>query len=104
MRGAIASVEIFAQRGEEPVQRLSLVVGEPTAPANPGASADTGQAEWTCRVALANRHRAEQVYGLDSVAALSEALGRARKWILALQAEGFTLCRDRQMSRPYVLD
>ena len=94
MRDAIASVEIYAQRGNEPVQRLSLVIGAPTA--------DRAAGTWTCRVALANLHRPEQRTGRDSVEALTLALATGREWLSALQASGFVLYRDRAGSEPFV--
>ena len=94
MRDAIASVEIFAHRGDEPVQRLSLVLGAP--------AADREAGTWTCRVALANLHRAEGLAGHDSVEALSLALARGREWLAALEADGFVLYRDRAGSVPFL--
>jgi hypothetical protein len=93
VKGAIASVEIFAHRGQEPVQRLSLVVGAPTT-----ASDEDG---WKCRVALANLKRSEEIVGTDSVEALAGALARSREWLGALRAEGFVLSRDRAGIEPY---
>lgn len=93
MKDAIASVEIFAQRGDEPVQRLSLVVGAP--------ASDRDAGKWICRVALANLHRSEELAGHDSVEALTLALARGREWLLALQASGFVLYRDRAGHDPY---
>jgi hypothetical protein len=103
MRGAIASVEIYVQRGEEPIQRLSLVVGQPTpvGGAGPSGSARNPARRWTCRVALANQRRAVAVEGLDSVDALDRALRVAREWLLALETEGFSLYRDREKQLPY---
>jgi hypothetical protein len=97
VKDAIASVEIFAHRGDEPVQRLSLVVGAP-------ASVSAAGRTWICRVALANLHRAEEIAGHDSVEALTLALARGRDWLLALQASGFVLCRDRDGREPYRFD
>ena len=98
MKGAIASVEIFVQRGDEPVERLSLVV---SAPIVSSASADR---KWICRVALANLHRATEIEGADSVEALSRALARGRDWLVGLQDEGFALYRDREQQLPYMAD
>lgn len=94
MRDAIASVEIFAHRGDEPVQRLSLVIGAPAANREAGT--------WTCRVALANLHRSEELVGRDSVEALTLALARGREWLLALETGGFVLYRDRAGSEPFL--
>lgn len=93
MKDAIASVEIFVQRGDEPMQRLSLVVSAPA------SDRDTGK--WVCRVALANLHRAEELAGHDSVEALNLALARGREWLLALENSGFLLYRDRAGRDPY---
>jgi hypothetical protein len=94
VKDAIASVEIFAQRGDEPVQRLSLVVGAP--------ASDRDAGKWICRVALANLHRPEELAGHDSVEALTLALARGREWLLALQASGFALYRDRAGREPFL--
>jgi len=102
MKGAVASVEIFAQRGEEPIQRLSFVVGTPTRTTSKDtANPDPG---WTCRVALANLHRPVVIEGPDSIAALERALALGRDWLAALRDEGFELYRDRQKERRYPLD
>ena len=98
----MASVEIFAQRGEEPIQRLSLVVSAPT-PTTPNSASDPDR-KWICRVALANLHRPVVTEGSDSVVVLARALRLGRDWLAALQAEGFELYRDRQKQRPYQLD
>lgn len=95
MKGAIATVEIYAARGGSTVDRLSLVVGSPERTA-----AGDG---WACRVALANRVRPETVVGRDSVEALSAALRRARGWLDELVREGHTLTRDRAGTIPYEL-
>ena len=96
MKGAIASVEIYAHREDQPVQRLTLVIGEPR-------RADEGSG-WICRVALADLHRSESLAGTDSVDVLAQALVLGRSWLAALQADGFRLCRDRGGERPYRLD
>ena len=96
MKGAIASVEIFAHRENQPVQRLTLVIGEPR-PDEEGSG-------WTCRVALADLHRPESLTGTDSVDALAQALARGRSWLAALEIDGFGLFRDRLGERPYLLD
>ena len=93
MKSAIASLEIFAHREGEVVQRLSLVVGAPTAAGEGGL--------WICRVALANLHRAEEIEGRDSVEVLGLALARGRGWLLDLEADGFLLFRDREGQTPY---
>ena len=96
MKGAIASSEIFAHRGNEPVKRLTFVIGKPR-------RAEQGSG-WICRVALADLHRPESLAGTDSVDALAQALARGRSWLAALEADGFSLCRDRFGERPYLLD
>jgi hypothetical protein len=96
MKGAIASVEIYALRGDEPIERLSLVVSAPSL-------ASDGQ-EWTCRVALANVHRPEEVVARDSVEVLARALARARDWLVGLEASGYALYRDRGHREPYRFD
>jgi hypothetical protein len=96
MKGAIASVEIYVHRENQPVQRLTLVIGEPR-PAGEGPG-------WTCRVALADLHRPESLTGTDSVDALAQALARGRSWLAALEIDGFGLFRDRLGKRPYLLD
>ena len=95
MKGAIATVEIYAARGDARVDRLSLVVGTPERT----ASGDG----WQCRVALANRVRPETVVGRDSFEALCVALDRARVWLAELRREGHTLTRDRAGTIPYEL-
>ncbi len=94
MKGAIASVEVFARREGDPVRRLTLVVGTPT-------RSDEG---WLCRVALADRHPPESLSGADSVEVLGLALARGRRWLALLRAEGFSLSRDRAGQIPYPLD
>ncbi len=96
MKGAIASSEIFAHRGNEPVKRLTFVIGKPR-------RAEQGKG-WICRVALADLHRPESLAGTDSVEVLARALARGRSWLAALEADGFSLCRDRFGERPYLLD
>ena len=96
MKGAIGSVEIFAHRGEDPVRRLTFVVGEPKLAST--------EARWTCRVALANLHRPVEITGRDSVGVLGEALARGREWLFALEADGFELFRDREGRDPYKID
>lgn len=100
MKGAIASVEIFAFAASGPGEasssrprRLSLVIGVPE-------RAPSGE-PWHCRVALADLHRPQVFAGRDSVEALFLAVECARGWLSALRAEGFVLCRDRTGSEPF---
>ena len=90
MKGAIASVELFAAdpgaRASER-RRLTLTITAPTRSEEDDA--------WRCRVALADLHRPETVSAADSVGALAAALARARAWLDALGAQGMTLFRDR---------
>lgn len=111
MKDAIATVEIFAHRGEEPVQRLSLAIGMPRVLASEStvaaASRDpslAGRPRWSCRVMLANLHRPVEIEGADSVEVLAGALTRARDWLAMLRAEGFELYRDRAGEIPLTLD
>lgn len=101
MKGAIASVELFAwaRRAAEKAdaagpRRLTLVVGAPVC--SPG---DSG---WTCRVALADLRRPVEVAAADSVAALSAALARGEAWLDELRDEGIVFTRDRAGHEPYV--
>ena len=94
MKGAIASVEIYAHREGAAVRRLTLVVSEPRTTPDP--------ARWICRVALADLHRPEEIVGTDSVEALCRAVERGRRWIEDLRSDGFVLTRDRAGSIPYV--
>lgn len=100
MKGAIASVEIFAfaapgprAASSERPRRLSLVIGVPE-------RAPSGEL-WHCRVALADLHRPQTLAGRDSVEALLLAVECARGWLAALHAEGFALCRDRAGDEPF---
>lgn len=106
MKGAIASVEIYAHRTEEgagsdegdagelrSAQRLTFVVSTPE-------RRDDG-VTWACRVALADLHRAEWVEGPDSVAVLSAALARGRVWLEQLERTGLAFYRDREGRSPY---
>lgn len=89
MKGAIASVELFAaESGGEGTgrTRLTLTVTAPERCADGG---------WVCRVALANLHRPTEVGGPDSLTALAAAIDRARTWLAELAAEGTTLFRGR---------
>jgi len=108
MKGAIASVEIYAFEAEAPdrasgrgaadgatravPRRLSLVIGVPERA--PGGEL------WHCRVALADLHRPQTCEGRDSVEALFLAVERARTWLAALDADGFALFRDRAGASP----
>ena len=87
MRGAIASVEIYAFEGGASPRRLSLTIAAPER--CPGGEG------WQCRVALANFHRPATVTAQDSVAALALAIERARGWVADLRAQGLVLARDR---------
>ncbi|MEM9174838.1 MAG: hypothetical protein AAGC67_06360 [Myxococcota bacterium] len=90
MKGAIASVDVFAAEADAPAgerRRLTLTV---TAPERSEAADG-----WVCRVALADLHRPIAVEGRDSVTALAGALDRARSWLAELSAQGTTLFRDR---------
>jgi hypothetical protein len=101
MKGAMASVEVFAfaasagPEGAARPRRLSLVIGMPER----AASGD----RWQCRVALADLHRPEVLEGRDSVEALVLAVARARVWLAALEADGFRLARDRAGVDPFAL-
>ena len=107
MKGAIASVELYAWGGSpgtpldsgglatgpaEP-RRLTLVIGAPVRNAD-----DSG---WTCRVALADLERPVEVVAGDSVAALTAALARGEMWLDALRSEGVVFTRDRAGNEPY---
>lgn len=104
MKGAIASVDVYLQPegaagagmpgGEGgAVRRLTLTI---TAPERaPGG--------WSCRVALADRHRPETFVAPDSVSALMAAVERGRSWLAELAAGGDRLTRDRAGSDPFEL-
>ena len=94
MKGAIATVEIFAATKGASPERLTLVV---TAPER-----DPSGGGWQCRIALANRQRPETIPGEDSMEALSKALLRAADWVAELRAEARTLTRDRAGRVPFV--
>lgn len=98
MKGAMATVEIFARQagGEERERRLTLVLSAPERDAAAGG--------WVCRVALADLHRAQGAAGRDSVEALSSALRLARSWLDGLRAQGFDVTRDRDGEIPFVLE
>ena len=99
MKGAIASVDIFAFENAAsaggPARRLTLVIGAPVRAASGGV--------WQCRVALADLHRPQTFEGRDSVEALLLAVDRARSWLAALAGEGFVLSRDRAGAEPFSL-
>ncbi len=99
MKGAIASVEIFAVRDGGPVERLTLTL---TAPDRARREGDA-EPVWVCRVALARRHRPRSLEAPDSVAALAAALEMGRGWLAALLDEGHVLWRDRACTRPFEL-
>jgi hypothetical protein len=96
VKGAIASVEIFAHRKDRGVRRLTLVIEQPRR----GEDA----AVWRCRVALADLRRPVEIVGPDAVDVLTQALGRGRSWLKILQEDGFALYRDRAGKHPYPLD
>ncbi|MFO0691052.1 MAG: hypothetical protein U0900_20305 [Myxococcota bacterium] len=102
MKGAIASVEIFAFAPGDAAdvssprpRRLSLVIGVPERAQSDGL--------WHCRVALADLHRPRTLAGRDSVEALCLAVECARGWLGALRSEGFTLFRDRAGAEPFAI-
>lgn len=103
MKGAIASVELFAfDRKPGPdvgSRRLSLVIGAPERRAEGEGEGET----WHCRVALADLYRPESISGRDSFDALARAVDRARSWIDALEAKGFELYCDRAGERRFEL-
>ena len=96
MRNAIATVEIFALRAGESARRLTLVIGRPER---------MEQADpWSCRVALADLHRARTVDAPDSILAISRALELARGWLAELESSGLSLARDRAGVEPFLLE
>lgn len=110
MKNAIATVEIFASRppvvagqGAERARRLTLVISMPERKKGAG-SPEAGPDAWSCRVALADLHRPETVHAPDSILVLVRALERARGWLAELEAQGFTLARDREGSQAFVLE
>ena len=99
MKGAIASVEIYAIEGgldSDGTRRLTLTI---TAPERA-----TDREGWQCSVALADLHRPEVVSGVDSVSALSKAIARAKLWLSELRAQGMALARDRTGDSVFELD
>ena len=100
MRGAIASVEIYALPPGEAAPRARRLTLTITAPER-DRDAMVG---WTCRVALADLHPPETIRAENSVAALAGALARARVWIDAIRAQGSLLTRDRAGESAFLLD
>lgn len=98
MKGAIASVELFADAlsQEEGRTRLTLTISAPERAVDRGT--------WVCRIALANLHRPMEVAGVDSVTALAAALDQARAWLAELAAQGTTLFRGRTGQARFELD
>lgn len=90
MKGAIASVEIYAFGEEATPRRLTLTIAAPTR-----CGADSEPPVWECRVVLADLHRPEAIVGRDSVEALSGGLALANRWVSELRARGLRLTRDR---------
>lgn len=100
MKGAIASVELFAWERPTPEaardprpRRLTLVVGAP--------SPNVDGSGWVCRVALADLKRPHEVEAADSLAALSEAIACGEAWLDELRGEGAVLTRDRAGNEAY---
>lgn len=100
MKGAVASVEIFAARGDDPIERLTLTL---TAPERARPSEGSDVDVWVCRVALARRQRPQTLEAADSVTALRAAFEVGQAWLAELAAEGFELWRDRAATRPFEL-
>ncbi len=98
MKGAIASVELFADAGsaEGSRTRLTLTISAPERAVD--------RETWVCRIALANLHRPTEVAGVDSVTALAAALAQARAWLAELAAQGTTLFRARSGEARFELD
>lgn len=111
LKGAIASVELFAWTPSNPTiattaenatpagsvegpRRLTLVIAAPAR-----SSVDSG---WVCRVALADLKRPVEVTAVDSVGALSAALARGEAWLDELRGEGIVFTRDRAGNEPYL--
>ena len=93
MKGAIASVEIFGFRGDDPVKRFTFTVSAPTR--------DPLEGHWECRVVLADVQKPTPVVGPDSVEALLKALDVGRRWVTELRQQGYALCRDRAGTAPF---
>ncbi len=95
MKGAVASVEIFAFENETSSKRLTLTIAAPE-PRPEGEG-------WQCWLVLADVHRPEIIRGTDSVDALARAIarsgdraiGRAREWVTDLRVQGLVSYRDR---------
>ena len=98
MKGAIASVELFADAGSEDGgrTRLTLTISAPERAVD--------RETWVCRIALADLHRPMEVAGVDSVTALAAALDQARAWLAELAAQGTTLFRGRSGEIRFELD
>jgi hypothetical protein len=98
VKGAIASVELFADAGsaEGSRTRLTLTISAPERAVD--------RETWVCRIALANLHRPTEVAGVDSVTALAAALAQARAWLAELAAQGTTLFRARSGEARFELD
>ena len=94
MKGAIASVEIYAFGSDPSPRRLTLTIAAPTRTGSVGEPS-----AWECRVVLADLHRPEAVHGEDSVEALERGLALARRWVADLRAQGLRLARDRAGER-----
>ncbi len=69
MKGAVASVDIFAFENETSSKRLTLTIAAPE-PRPEGEG-------WQCRLVLADVHRPEIIRGTDSVDALARAIARS---------------------------
>ena len=107
MKGAIASVELFAwaeggdgvggsTAASERPRRLTLVVGTPVLGA--------GEAGWVCRVAMADLKRPVEITAPDSFGALAAAIAQGEAWIDELRTRNFRLTRDREGLEPYLPD
>ena len=94
MKGAIASVEIFARNAQGESRRLTLTITEPER---------NGDEGWSSRVALADVHRPREWRAADSVSALAQALACARSWLDGLRRDGYALHRDRAGKEPFEL-
>jgi len=95
VKGAIATVELFASNPSGKPDRLSLVIDAPCRT----LSGDG----WQCRVALANLHPSRTILARDSIEALSLALAQARLWIAELREQGRILTRDRAGEKRFEL-
>jgi hypothetical protein len=95
VKGAIATVELFASNSSGKSDRLSLVIDAPR-------RTSSGEG-WQCRVALADLHPPRTILARDSVEALSLALAQARLWIAELREQGRILTRDRAGEKRFEL-